>query len=209
MRYRPAFLAILLVGTLLFTACQPRPEPVESVGTEAQAEGEPDKIFQKEYQIRETPESPTDLKPGLYCLSAVDGEGSFQLVAPDQTGDKLIREQRFSSRAWVEVRAGELLRFSGSVIETYDEREQQEYCPTRLGNGFFLIGVDLFPGILTVEAMESEGSGDPVCEIYTTAHDLLEGPVRIYEFDYPIINIRLEEGEFLLLQNADIFIPST
>lgn len=205
--------ATFLAGILL-QGCQPglpavtesQTPAVTAATTATTTGGEQGSSFEREIIIREKPQAPTDLLPGLYCLSALEGQASFQLLAQGQDQDKLIREQAFSSRAWVEVKAGELLRFSGAKIESHDEREQQGCFPTRLSDGFFLIGLDLFPGILTVKVLQPE-EGGPVCEVYTTAHDLSEGPVRRYEFDYSLISIEVEEGEFLLLRNAEAYVP--
>lgn len=211
MKYRSVFLAILLAGSFLLgmalTGCQPEQISVETAGKTQPAEVETGKVFQGEYYIREKPSSSSELEPGLYCLTAVDGEGSFLLAGPGQAGDRLIREQRFFSRAWVEVRAGELLTFSQARIESYEERKQQNRFPSRLRDGFFLIGVDIFPGVLRVQRSEYLENEPTVCEVYATAHDLSDGPVQRYEIDGSPIEIVVEEGEFLLLRNAEAYIP--
>ncbi len=208
-------LVLALLTGLLLQSCQPGLPAGTDAPATTTAGAEPSgpeqskhaDDFQNELYVRDIRQSPTDLEPGLYCLSALEGDGSFQLVVPGQEQDKLVREGQFSSRAWVEVRANELLRFSGAKLESWDEREQQGCFPTRLSDGFFLIGMDLFPGILTVKVLQPETSESPVCEIYASAHDLSEGPIRRYGFDYSLINIEVEEGEFLLLQHAEAYVP--
>ncbi len=164
-------------------------------------------IFDREIQVVDSPDAQDEMSPGLYCLVSTSGDSRFNLVVGQGSREESIRAMDFSSRAWVELRAGEILKVKDALIESYDEREMKGCYPTRLSNGFFLIGMDLFPGRLTVTGLESEGDQARICEVYDNAHDLSEGPVRRYDFNYSMINIDVEEGEFLYLRNTEAYIP--
>lgn len=213
MRYRPVLVATLLCGVLLTgfiaaagcQAAQP-PAPAETARPPETAPETPEVIFTRELLVKEEAKSETEIEPGLYCLTATEGDGFFRLVVPGQK-ESLIREFSFDQRAWVEVKAGELLKVKGSRLETREDREMQACSASRLNNGFFLVGVDIYPGVL---AVQSTGTGDedtPVCAVFDNAHDLSQGPVSSYDFVFSVINIEVEEGEFLYLRNAEAYIP--
>lgn len=163
--------------------------------------------YDREIQIVDQPDAQDQMAPGLYCLVST-GEGShFDLVAGKGSGEKIIRTMDFSSRAWVEVFAGETLKYKAAQIETHEERDMKGCYPTRLSNGFFLIGLDLFPGTLTVRGLDLKTGEAWLCEVYDNAHDLSAGPVRSYEFNNPIINVEVENGDFLYLRNTEAYIP--
>ncbi len=163
--------------------------------------------FDRTLLVREPAQAEDEISPGLYCLTSIAEESLFELLGAAGGEEDLIRSQVFASRAWVEVRAGESLRYKGATIESYEERDRLGCQSGRLSNGFFLIGMDLFPGVLTVRGQEKEDPESWVCEIYKQAHDLEEGPVRRYEFDYPQIFIEVEEGEFIYLWHAEAYVP--
>lgn len=178
---------------LLAAACSPSTPSTET--------------FDREIQVVDSPGAQDEMAPGLYCLVSTGGGSRFDLAVGQGSRETLIRAMEFSSRAWVELRPGETLKVKEALIESYDEREMKGCYPTRLSNGFFLIGMDLFPGRLTVNRLDSEGDQGWICEVYDNAHDLSEGPVRRYDFDYSMINIDVEEGEFLYLRNTEAYIP--
>lgn len=163
--------------------------------------------FDHTYNVREKPEYETDITPGLYCLSATGGEGLFHLVEPAGSYDDLVRSQRFLSRAWVEVRANETLKFNNAKIESQDERQKLGCFPTRLRNGFFLIGFDLFPGKLKIRPRTDQDEADWICEVYADAHDLSAGPLRRYDYKDTWVDIIVEEDEFLHLWGAEVYVP--
>ena len=113
--------------------------------------------------------------------------------------------------AWVEVKAGELLKVKGSNLETFEERELLGPSSSRLNNGFFLVGMDICPGTLAVQSVGRVGEDGtrPVCAVFDNAHDMSQGPVRSYDFDFSLIYIEVEEGEFLYLHNAEAYVPPT
>jgi len=152
MRYRPVLVATLLCGVLLTgfiaaagcQAAQP-PAPAETARPPETAPETPEVIFTRELLVKEEAKSETEIEPGLYCLTATEGDGFFRLVVPGQE-ESLIREFSFDQRAWVEVKAGELLKVKRSSLETREDREMQACSASRLNNGFFLVGVDIYQG---------------------------------------------------------------
>ncbi len=177
--------------------------------TSACASSEPEgEAFDATLLVRDPAQGDKEINPGLYCLTATEEEGLFELLGESEGDEDLIRSQVFASRAWVEVRTGETLRYKGSYIESYEERDRLGCQSGRLSNGFFLIGMDLFPGILTVRGLDKEDPETWVCEVYKQAHDPeKEGPDRSYEFDYTQIFIEVEEGEFIYLWHAEAYVP--
>lgn len=171
--------------------------------------GLPEK-FDREISIVDQVDGPDQMTPGLYCLVST-GEGSLlNLVERSGLKERPVRSQVFSSRAWVEVREGEVLKFNKARIDSHEERERQGCMPpTYLGNGFFLIGLDFFPGSLSIKTMDLKSGGRWICEVYDNAHDLSNGPIRAYDFDHPLITIDVEEGEFLRLENTEAYVPPT
>ena len=215
MRYRSVLVAsilsgILLTGVLAATGCQSArtPAPTETARPPVTAPENIEPIFSRELLVKEDAGSETEIQPGLYLLTATDGEGFFRLVIPGQE-ESLIRELEFKEKAWVEVKAGELLKIRDAGLETFEERELMGRSTSRLNNGFFLVGMDIYPGTLAVQSLGRGGEDGPVCAVFDSAHDLSQGPVRSYDFDFSLIYIEVEEGEFLYLRNAEAYVPPT
>lgn len=200
----PVFLILALLLALPAAGCQPGGS--QSTVTPEPSESPP--VFEHEVHVRIPAEEPTDLEPGLYCLTALNGDGLFHLLAADRNQTDPVRVQAFRQRAWVEVRQGEILRYKGAKVETEEEREMQGCYPVTLRDGFFRIGLDIFPGMLTVTGGQADGE-TPVCEIYASAHDLAGGPLRTYELKDSLNYIQVSEGEYLYLWGAEAYIPPT
>ena len=134
-------LIVLLSLTATAIACQTKPKPVP---------------FDRVLTVNENPSGEGEIAPGLYCLVATEGVGLFNLTESPINRETPIRSQSFSTRAWVEVRDGETLKFNNSGIETYEQRQQYGCFPSRLSNGFFLVGMDVFPGMSSIRTLDAE-----------------------------------------------------
>lgn len=187
-------LSLIVLLSLMATvvACQAKPKPVS---------------FDRVLTISENPSEEGEIAPGLYCLVATEGVGLFNLTEGPINREIPIRSQSFSTRAWVEVRDGETLKFNNSGIETYEQRQQYGCFPSRLHNGFFLVGMDVFPGMITIRTLDAEEGETKLFEIYHDAHDLSEGPVERHVLEDSWIDVEVKEGEFLHLQNTEIYVP--
>lgn len=192
-RFIPTVLIIVLLSLLMAAVgCQAKPKP---------------EAFEHIRYVNDNPSSDQEIAPGLYCLVAYEGGGLFNLTTGPVNRETPIRSQAYATRAWVEVKDGDILKFNNSGLETHEQRQQYGCFPSRLRDGFFLVGMDIFPGTITIRTLDVEEAALKLCEIYHNARDLSEGPVERHILEDAWIDIDVEEGEFVHLQNTEIYIP--
>ncbi|HNZ62951.1 MAG TPA: hypothetical protein PKH23_01275 [Bacillota bacterium] len=191
----------VMVSALLFgfavMGCRPKVVPMR---------------YDLEYDVTAEPANECEIRPGLYCAVAdPNEEGLFNLIEPHGDSAYLIRSQSFDTGAWVEVKEGEQLLILRAKLFTEEERRAQLAVskPTPR-NGFFMVGADLAEGHHLVRGLDSGEEGKPSCKVYADAHSLQGNPVRSYETSAgSFTDIDVANGEFLLLENAEIYLCQT
>ncbi len=163
-----------------------------------------------EYDVRVEPKHSQDIAPGLYCVVAKNQEeGLFNLVMPLGGSEDLLRSQTFKTHAWVEVKEGERLLINKAKLFTEAERKASlRDVMMDIRDGFFKVGEEVMPGYHMIKGLPLEEGQQSRCEVYSNARSFKEGPLRTYEvLTDSFVDVEVVEGEFLLLENAEIYIP--
>lgn len=160
--------------------------------------------FDQTYRILDGAET-MDLKdvlpPGRYCLEATDGKGLFHLSEPIGAGENLIMGRSFSTRNWVDVEDGELLKFNDARLWSEADKEAMPTLEPPYEHGTFWVGVDAVPGRYTVKGLDHPKDLLPFCKIVDRPGRTDVNVLRAYDVAHDV-EVDAHAGEFIVLRYA-------